>query len=348
MGATTSPKDEMANAVSIEHFDLPGRIQEHEDLKTDDDFDDSFKQTEDFEDKIIIDKDHLMRRYAIQIGEKYDSDEDKRKVREAFYKAPTMGYTVNTSKYLDKYTDSGFGQDPDAPAPEEDMDGLDMEFEAARSRYPGSFYLWLGKEDFKGRDGGADALIERYLSLDLTWEFLDADDARSFRESETLAKFSNVRPKELSDINDMWDDNWDDVYSQFGKTNPMHRKLMAQSIAELNPQYEPFKPYLKYLDEVVKPRWKGDGCDVVNWVDNDVSDENWDQENRFQVIRKYNPGRTPVLPVTSPDTQWTLTNLEPLVNTFAWDLWDARREEIMDQIELRDTPVPMMSEIVNG
>ena len=42
-----------------------------------------------------------------------------------------------------------------------------------------------------------------------------------------------------------------------------------------------------------------------------------------------------------------LTELEKEVTKFAWDLWDARREEVMDRIELRtDSPIPVLSEIV--
>ena len=259
-------------------------------------------------------------------------------VEEEFYSAPRMGFYPETRKTLAEKNNS-------TTTMEAPTDPLDDTFEASRSAYPASFYLWLGKEDFKGRQG-ADPIIERYLSLDLTWDFMDKDDARSFREGESIARFSDQRPKELSDINDMWDDNWDDIYSQFGKTNKMHRKLMAQSIAELNPDYEPFKPFLKELYEEVTPRWKGDGCDVVNW-DKDY-DETWEQPNRYEVIKKYNPGRTPVLPVTG-NGGLNLTRLEPYVDNFAWNLWDARREQIMDHIKLVDnSPIASLSEIIGG
>ena len=109
----------------------------------------------------------------------------------------------------------------------------------------------------------------------------------------------------------------------------MHKHLIAQSVAEMNPDYKPFKPFLKELYEEVYPRWVGDGCDLV------------DPDKPYQVIRKYNAGRTPVLPTES------LEKLTPIVDNFAWNLWDAQREKIMDQIHLVDNAVPMVSEVVN-
>ena len=336
LGTETDPAEEMSNFVAIEHFDIPGLTHDHKDLEPRDDENVKPMDDVDYADKLYIDKDHLMARFGLQYDSSlnYNNPSDKEEIERQFYSAPRMGFTMNTIKNLD--TDNEIGSSlPDLIS--------NSTFDSARSAYPASFYLWLGKEDFKGRNGGADPLIERYLSLDLTWDFQDENDARSFRESESIARFSDLRPEELSDINTMWDENWDDIYSQFGKTNPMHRKLMAQSIAELNPDYEPFKPYLDELYDNVYPRWKGDGCDVVNW-DKDY-DETWEQPNRYEVIRKYNPGRTPVLPVEG-NGGLNLDNLEPLVNEFAWDLWDARREEVMDRIELVESPIPVISEIV--
>ena len=343
LGTETNPAEEMSNFVAIENFDIPGLTHDHKDLvardKEDKETVESLKDI-DFVDNIYIDKDHLLARYGIQLNNlegtnyNYKNPADRDAIERHFYSAPRMGFTLATKDYLDKGSESTLNLT------------TDQTFQSARSAYPASFYLWLGKEDFKGRNNGADPITERYLSLDLTWGFGETNgqpDARTFRDSESIARFSDLRPKELSDINEMWDEYWDDIYSQFGKTNPMHRKLMAQTIAELNPDYEPFKPYLDELYDNVYPRWKGDGCDVVNW-DKDY-DESWEQPNRYQVIRKYNPGRTPVLPVEG-NGGLNLENLEPLVDKFAWDLWDTRREEVMDRIKLVESPIPVISEIV--
>ena len=335
LGTETDPAEEMSNFVAVEYFDIPGLMHDHKDLiERDNEKVERKAQSDektDYADTLYIDKNHLMYRYALKAGL---DPTDMQAVEEHFYSQPRMAFTMDTIDYLGEEESISTGElNP----------GIDEAFQASKSAYSGAFYLWLGKEDFKGRDGGADPLIERYLSLDLTWQFNDEDDARSFRESESIARFSNLRPEELSDINDLWDRDWDDVYSQFGKTNKMHRQLIAQSIAEDNPEYKPFQPYLNELYDNVYPRWRGDGCDIVNW-DPAKGDNGWDQD--YEVIRKYFPGRTPVLPVEG-NGKLNLTELEKEVTKFAWDLWDARREEVMDRIELRtDSPIPVLSEIV--
>ena len=41
------------------------------------------------------------------------------------------------------------------------------------------------------------------------------------------------------------------------ETNPMHKHLIAQSVAEMNPDYKPFKPFLKELyEEFIPLSWR--------------------------------------------------------------------------------------------
>ena len=94
-GSVTDPADAMADAVSIENFDLIGENQSHEDLE--DELDGGISKN-DFVDKLIIDKDHLMRRYALKADMDYDLN--PRAVERAFNSAPTMGFTLGTTKDL--------------------------------------------------------------------------------------------------------------------------------------------------------------------------------------------------------------------------------------------------------
>ena len=99
-----------------------------------------------------------------------DYDLDPRAVERAFNSAPTMGFTLGTTK------DLGIKGRKGPKCGSWLWTGRTLAFPAVTLSLSASLYLRLGKEDFKGREG-ADPLIERYLSLDLTWDFLDPNDA---------------------------------------------------------------------------------------------------------------------------------------------------------------------------